>query len=150
MNKKIFELILVVAALATVGIAQTPDKAGSGNPDVGPIRSSAAYAEVLLRKTELQAELEAILPDYTEENPKVIDGRFEIGVLTRDIDRIYAVRPSEIGKLTLALGKLIVKRAAFETELQRLLRTYNKDHPDVKRAKRRVEIFDSSIKQILG
>ena len=117
---------------------------------VGPIRSSAAYAEVLLRKTELQAELEAILPDYTEQNPKVIDGRFEIGVLTRDIDRIYAVRPSEIGKLTLALGKLIVKRAALETELQRLLRTYNKDHLDVKRAKRRIEIFDNSIKQILG
>lgn len=150
MNKKIFELIMVVAALATVGVAQTPDKVVAGNPEVGPIRSSAAYAEVLLRKTELQAELEAILPDYTEQNPKVIDGRFEIGVLTRDIDRIYAVRPSEIGKLTLALGKLIVKRAALETEHQRLLRTYNKDHPDVKRAKRRVEIFDSSIKQILG
>ena len=118
--------------------------------DVGPIRSSAAYGEVLLRRTELQADLESFLPDYTEENPKVLDARFEIGVLTRDIDRIYAVRPSETTKLTLALGKLIVRRAALETEFQRLLRNYSKDHPDVKRAKRRVEIFDNSIKQILG
>ena len=141
---KSIAIVSTFLLLPLMAEAQKTDEA------VGPIRSSAAYAEVLLRKTELQAELEAILPDYTEENPKVIDGRFEIGVLTRDIDRIYAVRPSEIGKLTLALGKLIVKRAAFETELQRLLRTYNKDHPDVKRAKRRVEIFDSSIKQILG
>ena len=117
---------------------------------VGPIRASAAYAEVLLRKTELQADLEAMLPDYTEENPKVVDARFEIGVLTRDIDKMYAVRPTEIGKLTLALGKLLLKRAALETELQRLQRSYAKDNPEVKRAKRRVEIFDNSIKQILG
>lgn len=149
MIKKISELILVLAALAVVSFAQTAEKSGGG-AEVGPIRSSAAYAEVLLRKTELQSELEAILPDYTEENPRVVDARFEIGVLTRDIDRIYAVRPSETGKLTLALGKLIVKRAAIETDLQRLQRSYSKDHPEVKKAKRRIEIFDQSIKQILG
>ena len=139
-----------IAIVLTLLLIPLSAEAQKTDETVGPIRSSAAYAEVLLRKTELQAELEAILPDYTEENPKVIDGRFEIGVLTRDIDRIYAVRPSEIGKLTQALGKLIVRRAALETELQRLLRSYNKDHLDVKRAKRRIEIFDNSIKQILG
>lgn len=143
-NCKCWAIVLSLLLLTCLANAQKMEDT------VGPIRSSAAYAEVLLRKTELQAELEAILPDYTEENPKVIDGRFEIGVLTRDIDRIYAVRPSETGKLTLALGKLIVKRAALETELQRLLRSYNKDHPDVKRTKRRIEVFDHSIKQILG
>ncbi|MBK6749958.1 MAG: hypothetical protein IPG67_08110 [Acidobacteria bacterium] len=144
----VFLIVIFVTPLA----AMAQSSGGSGLPagDVGPIRSSAAYAEVLLRKTELQAELEAVLPDYTEENPKVIDARFEIGILTRDIDRIYAVRPTEVGKLTLALGKLLVKRAALETELQRLQRSYNKDHPEVKRAKRRIEIFESSIKQILG
>ena len=141
--------ILFLAA-ATVS-AQPGGKIDSPpSKDVGPIRSSPAYAEVLLRKTELQADLEALLPDYTEESPKVIDARFEIGILTRDIDRIYAVRPSETSKLTLALGKLLVKRAALETDLQRLVRTYSKDHPEVKRAKRRVEVFDNSIKQILG
>ncbi len=142
-NSKSCAIVLCLLVLPFLGHAQKTED------PVGPIRSSAAYAEVLLRKTELQAELEAILLNYTEENPKVIDGRFEIGILTRDIDRIYAVRPGETGKLTLALGKLIVRRAALETELQRFLRTYNKDHPDVKRAKRRIEIFDNSIKQIL-
>ncbi len=131
--------------LAQCGVALAQNAA-----ETGPIRSSAAYAEVLLRKTELQADLEAMLPDYTEENPKVIDSRCEIGILTRDIDKMYAVRPTEIGKLTLALGKLLIKRAALETDLQRLQRSYAKDNPEVKRAKRRVEIFDNSIKQILG
>lgn len=139
-----FAITLVVLFVPLFAVGQRTDEA------VGPIRSSPAYAEVLLRKTEVQAELEAMLPDYTEENPKVIDARFEISVLTRDIDRIYAVRPSETGKLTLALGKLLVRRAALETELQRLQRSYNKDNPEVKRAKRRIEIFDNSIKQILG
>lgn len=139
-----FAITLVVAFIPLIAAGQKTDEA------VGPIRASAAYAEVLLRKTEVQAELEAMLPDYTEENPRVIDARFEIGVLTRDIDRIYAVRPSETGKLTLALGKLLVRRAALETEFQRLQRSYNKDNPEVKRAKRRIEIFDNSIKQILG
>lgn len=139
-----FAITLVLAFIPLIAAGQKTDEA------VGPIRASAAYAEVLLRKTEVQAELEAMLPDYTEENPRVIDARFEIGVLTRDIDRIYAVRPSETGKLTLALGKLLVRRAALETELQRLQRSYNKDNPEVKRAKRRIEIFENSIKQILG
>ncbi len=139
-----FAITLVLAFIPLIAAGQKADEA------VGPIRASAAYAEVLLRKTEVQAELEAMLPDYTEENPRVIDARFEIGVLTRDIDRIYAVRPSETGKLTLALGKLLVRRAALETELQRLQRSYNKDNPEVKRAKRRIEIFENSIKQILG
>jgi len=150
MNIKIVEYFLIFVAFAAAVSAQTPAKVTPDSAETGPIRSSPAYAEVLLRKTELQADLEAMLPDYTEENPKVVDARFEIGILTRDIDKMYAVRPTEIGKLTLALGKLLIKRASLETDLQRLQRSYAKDNPEVKRAKRRVEIFDSSIKQILG
>ena len=115
----------------------------------GPIRSSPAYAEVLLRKTEIQADLEAFLADYTEANPKVIDLRFELASLDKSLEKVFAVKPTETGKLTLALGKLIVKRAALETEHARLVRTYSADHPEVKRAKRRVEIYDTAIKEVL-
>lgn len=115
----------------------------------GPIRSSAAYSEVLLRKTELQADLEAFLESYTEVNPRVVDTRLELASLERSIATLFAVKPTETGKLTLALGKLIVKRAALETEANRLTRSYNGDHPELKRAKRRVEIFDNAIKEVL-
>ncbi len=148
--------ILILAAVLTFGasvsaFAQTPVKLDTPqSKEVGPIRSSPAYAEAILRKTELQAELESMLPDYTEENPKVIDARFEIGVLTKDIDRLFGVRPTETSKLTEALGKLIVRRAAVATELHRLMRSYNKDHPEVKRAQRRVDIYDAAIREILG
>ncbi len=117
--------------------------------EAGPIRSSAAYAEVLLRKTELLADLESFLESYTEANPRVIDTRFELGSLERSLEKVFAVKATETGKLTLALGKLIVKRAALETEANRLTRTYSTDHPELKRAKRRVEIFDNAIKEVL-
>ncbi|MBK9216672.1 MAG: hypothetical protein IPM59_13965 [Chloracidobacterium sp.] len=117
--------------------------------DAGPIRSSPAYAEVLLKKTELLADLDAMSEQYTEQNPRIIDLRFELAALDKSLEKVYGVKPSETGKLTLALGKLIVKKAELETTLNRLTRSYNKDHPDVKRAKRRVDIFENSINEIL-
>lgn len=119
----------------------------TGEP--GPIRSSPAYAEVLLRKTELQADLEAFLATYTESHPRIVDTRYELASIERSMEKLFAVRPTETAKLTLALGKLIVKRAAVDTEHARLLRTYNAEHPEVKRAKRRLDIFDTSIAEIL-
>lgn len=116
----------------------------------GPVRSSATYAEILLRKTELQADLEALLADYTEAHPQIVDIRVELKSLDKSLEKVFGVKPSETGKLTLALGKMILRRAVLETGFQRLQRTYSLDHPEVKRAKRRVEIFDSAIKEILG
>lgn len=135
-----FITVLVVALSAVAASAQS---------EAGPIKSSPAFAEVLLRKTELTADLDAMTEQYTEQNPKMIDLRFELASLDKSLEKIYGVKPSETGKLTLALGKLIVKKAELETSLNRLTRSYNKDHPEVKRAKRRVEIFENSINEIL-
>jgi hypothetical protein len=98
----------------------------------------------------LQAELEAVRADYTDANPKIIDMRFELTVLDKALEKVYAVKPTETGKLTLALGKMLVKRASLETDVTRLLRNYTNDNTEVKRARRRVEIFDSAIKEILA
>ncbi|MEJ7622843.1 MAG: hypothetical protein WKF34_02515 [Pyrinomonadaceae bacterium] len=115
----------------------------------GPIRGSAAFAEVMVRRVELTADLESFAADYTDQNPKVLDARAELLAIERALTAIYAVKPTETERLTLALGKLLVRRAAFETDLARLSRSYAKDHPEVKRAKRRVEIFDAAIREIL-
>jgi len=137
---------LLIVLLASPIICRAQQELNTG---AGPIRSSAAYSEILLRRTELQADLEALSPDYTEANPKIIDLRFEIAALDKSLEKVFGVKPTETGKLTLALGKLIVRKATIETELSRLMRSYNKDHPEVKRAKRRVEIFDNAIKEVL-
>ena len=115
----------------------------------GVQRSSPAYAEVLLRRTELAAELDSLLLEYTEEYPKVAEMRHSLAILQKDRERILAVKAAESIKLTLALGKLMVRRAELETELWQLLKTYKEEHPDVKRAKRKVEIYEAAIKEIL-
>lgn len=114
------------------------------------IKSTPAFAEVLFRKTELEADLESLLVDYTEDYPKIKEIRLELGVIKKEMDRLLAVKPSDSSKLTLTLGKLIVRKTALQTELESLLQQYKEGHPDVKRARRKVEIFESAIKEILG
>lgn len=129
---------------------------GSAKPGKGArketlaIRSSPAYAEVLLRRTELQADLESLILEYTEEYPKVKEIRFTLGLIQKESDRLTSVSPSDAAKLTLALGKLIVRKIELETDMWGLLKNYKEDHPDVKRAKRKIEIYEAAIKEILG
>ena len=145
-------LAAVFLAAAVFVFPQTarPQKPAAASEDLSAIRSSPAYAELLLRKTELESELEALILDYTDEFPKVVSLRSELGLLEKEFERVRAVKPSEAGKLTLALGKLMVKKAEMATELAALLKNYKDEHPDVRRAKRRVEIYEKAISEILG
>lgn len=119
------------------------------NQNTSAAQSSPAYAELLLRKTERESELEEFALDYTDEFPKVKEIKFELGLLNKEMDRVLAVNAAEAGKLTLALGKLLVRKTELETDVWNLQRQYNADHPEVKRAKRKVEIFEKAIKEIL-
>ena len=113
-------------------------------------RTSPAYAEILLRKTELTSNLESLVLEYTEEFPKVKELRHTIVVLDKEIARISKVKSNEVGKLTLALGKLLVRKVELEIEVWSLLQNYKEEHPDVKRAMRKVEIYETAIAQILN
>lgn len=150
----VFAIFIGIAGLASSASAQVSQPKPTGTPspssEPGPIRSSPAYAETLLRKTELESDLLSFAEDYTDQNPKVIDARFELATLSKDIDRLFAVRPDDVAKLTLALGKLIVRRAEIETELNRLLRSYKPDHPQVIRARKKAELYRDALKEILG
>ena len=113
------------------------------------IKNSPAYAEVLLRKTERTAELEDFLVEYTEEYPKVQQLRAELALLNKEMNRILAVNPSEASKLTLALGKLMLRKVELEMDYANVQKQYTDDHADVKQAKRKVEIFEAAISDIL-
>jgi uncharacterized protein involved in exopolysaccharide biosynthesis len=113
------------------------------------VKSSPAYAELLLRRTERESELEGLLLDYTEEFPKVKEIKFEMELLKKEMDKIAAVNAAESGKLTLALGKLIVRKVEIEADLWNLRLQYKDDHAEVRRAKRKVEIYERAIKEIL-
>lgn len=115
-----------------------------------PGSASPAYAELVLKRTELRSELESLILDYTEEYPRIKEIRFVLALLDRDIGRINRVKAEDSSKLTLALGKLMLRRIELETELVNLQNNYKEEHPDVKRAKKKVEIYESAINDILN
>jgi len=112
--------------------------------------SSPAYAEVLLRKTELESDVEALQTEYTEEYPKLRRAKFEFDLISKEADRLLALKPSDGMKLTEALGKLIVRKVELQGDLWEVQQRLGDGHPDVKRAKRKVEIYEKAIKEILG
>lgn len=143
------KLLQIIAILIFVFpifvVAQTKSQTSSATS----VKATAAYAEVLLRQTELLAEVESLLLDYTEEFPRVKQLRIEIGFLQREISRLLSIPPSESGRLSVALGKLMLRKAEAETELWNLQKDYKDDHPEVKRAQKKVEIFENAIREIL-
>jgi predicted nuclease with TOPRIM domain len=112
-------------------------------------RTSPAYAEILLRKTELLSEVESLLVEYTEEFQKVKEIRFETGLLQKELDKLLALNIADAARLSSALGKLIVRKCELNTDLWSLQLQFNDQHPDVKRAKRKAEIFEAAVNDIL-
>ena len=71
-------------------------------------------------------------------------------MISKEAARLLAVKPSDAAKLTEALGKMIVRKVELQQELWSIQQQLGDAHPDVKRAKRKVEIYENAIKEILG
>ncbi len=140
-------LMMVVGGQAQRTIERKVDLADRATADY---KTSAAYAEVRLRRAELESDLEAFLQEYTEEYPRVKEIKISLELLQKEADRLPAAASRGSQGLTLALGKLMVRKVELETDLRRLLENLQPAHPDVKRAKRKVEIYEAAIKEILG
>jgi predicted nucleic acid-binding Zn-ribbon protein len=148
----IFIFIFFTSCLVCNSQSNKPDsvKISISNQATSAVKSSPAFAEIILRKTELEAELESLLVSYTEDFPKIKEIRFEMDSLKKGLERLSAVKAAESSKLTLALGKLMVRKAELETDLWNLRKKYDDNHPEAKRAKRKIEIYELAIREILG
>ncbi|MGI8469316.1 MAG: hypothetical protein ACR2N3_12775 [Pyrinomonadaceae bacterium] len=149
---KIFKIVIIFAMIflfPSFAFAQTTSKTKPAPVVSNFVKSSPAYAEVLLRKTELEANLEDLLVSYTDDFPKIKETRYELDLIGAALDKILAVNASESSRLTLALGKLLVRKAQLETDLWSLKNKYGDDHVDVKRASRKVAVFEKAVNEIL-
>jgi hypothetical protein len=149
MIKTLVSVSLIFVFVAACN-AQGPSRSTPRQPADPAIRSTPAYAELLLRKTELEAEAESLLMEFTEEYPKVKDIRLEQDILKAETQRLLVLKPADAGKLTLALGKLMLGKVSHAAALKRLQMQYQDGHPSVKKEKRMIEIFEAAIKEILG
>lgn len=148
--KSIFFTAILLLFGAQIGFSQAVVKNTSAIEPLGYLKSSPAFAEIILRKTELLAEVESLLVTYTEEFPRVKSVRYELDLLNTELNRLLRVNLEQKEKLSFALGKLIVRKAELESDHQTLKLKYGDEHPDVKRAKRKVDIYEKGIKDILG
>lgn len=142
--------LVVLLAFVSAADSQTTRKPSSAEPSAGGSNATAAFAEIVLKRAEFEADLEALLVDYTDDFPRVKELRYGLSKIATESDRLQVMKPSERDRATSALGKLMVRKVELEIELWRLQQSYADGHPDVRRAKKRVEIFEKAIKEILG
>lgn len=135
-----------------VSDAQPPKRTPTPTPttiDQGS-KATAAYAEIALKRADVEAELESLLVEYTDEFPKVRELKYSLTRIDVEAARVTSLKAAERDRATEALGKLIIRKVDAEIELWKLSQDYADAHPDVKRAKKKVEIFEKAIKEILG
>ena len=113
------------------------------------VKSSAAFAEIILRQAELESDLGELLVSYTAEHPKVQETQYELKALKNDLIYIAKFKGSQTNVLTQALGKLLVRRAQIATDYWVMQSRLNDEHPNTKKAKRKLEVFNNAIKKIL-
>lgn len=132
--------------------AQTDDKKPKldySTPTSKAIKSSPAYATLILHRTNVRAGLEEMLVTYTEDFPKVVDARHEIDLINFELSRLLDTKVTDSCRLSDSLGQLMLKKTEIQMLIWNLKKKYNDDHPDVQRAKKKLEIYEKAVAEIL-
>ena len=135
----------------TIGVsAQTnTKKIDYSTPTSKAIKSSPAYSALVLQRTVIKAELEEMLVSYTEDFPKVVDSRHEIDLINFELNRLLDTKVTDSCRLSDSLGKLMLKKTEIEMQLWSLKKKYKDDHPEVLRTKRKLDVYEKAIVEIL-
>jgi hypothetical protein len=144
MNRIILSLVFV-SVFSVICFAQPKAKMSATNS----AKSTPAFAEIILLKTEVESRLEELLLDYKEEYPEVKKNRVQLGFINKESDKMLKLDASQMPKLTLALGKLLVRKIELQSDLSALLENYKEEHQEVARAKKKLEIFEKAIAEIM-
>ncbi len=143
--KQTISSIIFIFICCTAIFAQTKAKPATASS----VKSTPAFAEIILLKTEVESTLEELLLDYKEEYPEVKKNRVELGFINKELDKLLKLDASQMPKLTLALGKLLVRKIELQSDLSALRENYKEDNPEVLRAKKKLEIFEKAIAEIM-
>lgn len=149
--KYIFSLFFLLIFSISI-FAQTDEKKPKldySTPTSKAIKSSPAYAALVLHRTNVRAELEEMLITYTEDFPKVVDARHEIDVVNSQLSKLLDTKVTESCRLSDSLGKLMLQKTEIEMLLWNLRKKYNEEHPDVQRTKKKLEIYEKAVTEIL-
>ena len=111
-------LIPVVVVIGTVSaLGQTPPKPVPTPTIAQSAKATAAYAEVALKRADVEAELESFLVEYTDEFPRVKELKYALTRIDVEGLRLGSMKPGDRDRATTALGKLMVRKVEAEIEL---------------------------------
>ncbi|CAN5616085.1 hypothetical protein BH20ACI4_BH20ACI4_05120 [soil metagenome] len=147
--KYFYFFVLLLVFSITVSAQTDAKKIDYSTPASKAIKSSPAYSALVLQRTVIKAELEEMLVTYTEDFPKVKDARHEIDLINFELTRLLDTKVTDSCKLSDSLGKLMLKKTEVEMQVYNLKKKYNDDHPEVLRAKRKLDIYEKAVAEIL-
>ncbi|MEP6923254.1 MAG: hypothetical protein ABI954_02210 [Pyrinomonadaceae bacterium] len=164
MRQKIFRLwfisFLGLAVFQSINAQQKPARA-TENPTamattitaptatISSVSMTGAYAEVYASKVEAEADLKVLSMDLTEETTQVREKKLERDLLAREIRWLEALPSISHDKMTVALGRLLVRKTQAEVSLKMLSENYAESFPTVKKARTRIEVYNSEIQKLL-
>jgi hypothetical protein len=116
---------------------------------VSKIADTGAYAEVYAARVEADADLKVLSTDLTEETVQVREKKLERDLLAREIRWLEALPLLSHDKMTMALGRLLVRKTQAEVSLKMLSENYAESFPTVKKAKTRIEVYNDEIQKLM-
>ncbi len=141
--------ILLFFTSAVFSQTKPPKAAPTPAPVSNSIKSSPAYIELTLYKANIEAELLDMLVEYTDEYPKVKELKLEVQFVQAELVSMQELGIATLPKLTESFAKLLLQKIRMQVDLAQLRAVHKDDHPDVKRAMRRVDIYEKAIKDVL-
>jgi len=142
--KRIFAVVaLVITASFATHAQQTPGESVSG------VKTTSAYSMLIIRKVEVEAELEKVLSEYTGDHPRAKIKQFELDALGVEVARMAETAESNLVRLTPAYGTLILQKVKLASEMQALLFEYTSEHPNVRRKEVELNLLEHEIAKLL-
>jgi hypothetical protein len=116
---------------------------------VSKVADTGAYAEVYAARVEAEADLKVLSTDLTEETIQVREKKLERDLLAREIRWLEALPLVSHDKMTIALGRLLVRKTQAEVSLKMLSEKYAESFPTVKKARTKIEVYNNEIQKLL-
>ncbi len=113
-------------------------------------KTTPAYSLLVQRKVKVQAELETVLAEYSNEWPPAKKLQFELDALEAEMKKVADTDEAQIPKLTNGYGTLLLRRAALDCEIQSLSQEQTSDWPGLKQKRRELELLDNELKKLIG
>lgn len=118
-------------------------------PAVSKVADTGAYAEVYAARVEAEADLKVLSTDLTEETIQVREKKLERDLLAREIRWLEALPLVSHDKMTMALGRLLVRKTQAEVSLKMLSENYAESFPAVKKAHTKIGVYNDEIQKLL-